>query len=148
MFEDYSDISTLWKLLSHVRYTCTTNRKFLDAHKTIRYKPAHKAYETQDLTWIAGKRYNYKVLFSLQKNIRADEMKAFFSTAEKMLQIHWVTLWWYLLLIRRSSTRIEMLIETSYWGVQFELYGENAQKMGLKRILHFWIDSRPQLRWQ
>ena len=56
-------------------------------HQTIRYSPAQKAHETPELLQLAGELHNHKVLDALQKHFRAGNMKAFYATAEKVLQI-------------------------------------------------------------
>ena len=55
--------------------------------QTVRYSPAKKAHDTPELLQIAGELHNHKTLDDLQRHFRAGDMKAFYATAEKVLQI-------------------------------------------------------------
>ena len=55
--------------------------------QTVRYYPAKKAHETPELLQLAGELHNHKTLDELQRHFRAGDMKAFYATAEKVLQI-------------------------------------------------------------
>ena len=61
--------------------------KLKQGHQTDRYSPAQKSHETPELLQLAGELQNHKVLDALQKHFKAGDMKAFYATAEKVLQI-------------------------------------------------------------
>ena len=56
-------------------------------HQTVRYSPAKKAQETPELLQLAGELHNHKILDDLQRHFRAGDLKAFYATADKVLQI-------------------------------------------------------------
>ena len=53
--------------------------------KTVRYSPAQKNSETPELLQLAGELHNHKVLDELRNFLRANNLKAFYATAEKVL---------------------------------------------------------------
>ena len=88
VFEQTPDISrhplvsfVPWDIAKHYK------PKVKQGHQTVRYSPAQKAHETPELLQLAGELQNHKVLDALQKHFRAGDMKAFYATAEKVLQI-------------------------------------------------------------
>ena len=56
-------------------------------HQTVRYSPAQKTHETPELLQLAGELHNHKVLDELHRHFRANNMKAFYATAEKVLRV-------------------------------------------------------------
>ena len=54
---------------------------------TVRYSPAKKAHKTPELLQLAGELHNHKILDDFQRHFRAGDIKAFYATAEKVLQI-------------------------------------------------------------
>ena len=88
VFEETPDISRRplvsfvpWEIAKHYK------PKVKQGHQTVRYSPAQKAHETPELLQLAGELQNHRVLDALQKHFKAGDMKAFYATAEKVLQI-------------------------------------------------------------
>jgi len=88
VFEETPDISR-HPLVSFVPWDIAKHHtpKLKQGHQTVRYSPAQKPHETPELLQLAGELQNHKVLDALQKHFRAGDMKAFYATAEKVLQI-------------------------------------------------------------
>jgi hypothetical protein len=55
--------------------------------KTVRYSPAQKNSETPELLQLAGELHNHKILDELRNFFRANNLKAFYATAEKVLRM-------------------------------------------------------------
>jgi hypothetical protein len=55
--------------------------------KTVRYSPAQKNSETPELIQLAGELHNHKILDELRNFFRANNLKAFYATAEKILRV-------------------------------------------------------------
>ena len=55
--------------------------------KTVRYSPAQKNSETPELLQLAGELHNHKILDELRNFFRANNLKAFYATAEKVLRV-------------------------------------------------------------
>ena len=55
--------------------------------KTVRYSPAQKNSETPELLQLAGELHNHKVLDELRNFFRANNLKGFYATAEKVLRV-------------------------------------------------------------
>jgi hypothetical protein len=53
----------------------------------VRYSPAQKNNETPELLQLAGELHNHKVIDELRTFFRAGNLKAFYSTAEKILRV-------------------------------------------------------------
>ena len=53
----------------------------------MRYSPAQKNNETPELLQLAGELHNHKVLDELSNFFRANSLKAFYATAEKVLRV-------------------------------------------------------------
>ena len=55
--------------------------------QTVRYSPAQRQNETPELLQLAGELHNHKVLNELHKYFRAGNIKALYTTAEKVMQV-------------------------------------------------------------
>ena len=55
--------------------------------KTVRYSPSQKSNETPELLQLAGELHNHKILDELRTFFRANNLKAFYATAEKVLRV-------------------------------------------------------------
>ena len=55
--------------------------------KTVRYSPSQKSNETPELLQLAGELHNHKILEELRNFFRANNLKAFYATAEKVLRV-------------------------------------------------------------
>ena len=53
----------------------------------MRYSPAQKNNETSELLQLAGELHNHKVLDELRTFFRANNLKVFYATAEKVLRV-------------------------------------------------------------
>ena len=53
----------------------------------MKYSPSQKSNETPELLQLAGELHNHKVLDELRKIFRANNLKAFYATAEKVLRV-------------------------------------------------------------
>jgi len=54
---------------------------------TIRYSPSQKSNKTPELLQLAGELHNHKILDELRTFFRANNMKAFYAKAEKVLRV-------------------------------------------------------------
>ena len=55
--------------------------------KTVSYSPAQKNSQTPEMLQHAGELHNHKVLDELRNFFRANNLKAFYATAEKVLRV-------------------------------------------------------------
>ena len=55
--------------------------------KTVRYSPSQKSNETPELLQLAWELHNHKILDELRTFFRANNLKAFYATAEKVLRV-------------------------------------------------------------
>ena len=55
--------------------------------QNVRYSPAQKVNETPELLKLAGELHKHRILNELHKYFRAGNMKAFYSTAEKVMRV-------------------------------------------------------------
>ena len=55
--------------------------------KTVSYSPSQKSNETPELIQLAGELHNHKVLEDLRTFFRANNLKAFYANAEKVLRV-------------------------------------------------------------
>jgi hypothetical protein len=53
----------------------------------VRYSPSQKSNETPELLQLAGELHNHKILEELRNFFRANNLKAFYATAEKVLRV-------------------------------------------------------------
>jgi hypothetical protein len=53
----------------------------------VRYSPSQKSNETPELLQLAGELHNHKILDELRNFFRANNLKAFYATAEKVLRV-------------------------------------------------------------